>query len=48
MASELNVHADDIFMWQVYTDADFQLRQTQKSHRRPLSKKTGNTFTINI
>ena len=48
MASELNVHADDIFMLQVYTDADFQLRQTRKSCRRPLSKKTGKTFTINI
>lgn len=38
LASELNIETHKIIPWKVYTDADYKLRQTQKSSKRPCKK----------
>ena len=38
IASELNIEASNLLLWQVYTDADFKARQKQKYCRRPHPK----------
>lgn len=38
LASELKIGTYKLLLWQVYTDADFKLRQAQKSSKRPCKK----------
>ena len=41
IASELNIEASKLLLWQVYTDDDFKARQKQKYCIRPPSKNNG-------